>query len=94
MYLRKEDCVRVCHLREKEVVNCCNCKVLGCVADVEIDSCTGCVRALVVPGQGKWCGFWGREEEYVIPWCCVKKIGPDIILVEIQEKECLGKEKD
>jgi sporulation protein YlmC with PRC-barrel domain len=39
------------------------------------------------------CGIFGREKEYVIPFCDVKQIGDDIILVEIRtlkdaEKTC------
>ena len=72
--------MRLCELREKEVVNVCNGKCLGSV-----------VEALIVPGPGKFCGFFGTDCEYVIPFACVKKIGPDIILVEIKEEKFLQK---
>ena len=32
-------------------------------------------------------GCVGREFELHIPWCKIVKIGPDIILVDIEEKE-------
>ena len=83
--------MRIYDLREKEVVNMCNCRILGCVVDLEFDTCTGCIRALIVPGPSKLCGFWGRASEFVIPWKCVRQIGPDIILVEVDEKEVLVK---
>ena len=50
-----------------------------------------CDRALIVPGPGKFCGFFGTDSEYVIPFACIKKIGPDIILVEIKEEKFLQK---
>ena len=83
--------MRICDLRQKEVINICTCRSLGCVNDADIDSCTGCVVALIVPGPGKLCAFLGRDTEYIIPWKCVKQIGNDIILVEIDEDECKKK---
>ena len=57
--------------------------------DLEIDLCRGCMDAIIVPVPGKICGLWGAEKEYVIPVECIKKVGPDIILVEISEERCL-----
>jgi len=50
---------------------------------VEFDACTGCITHLIVPGPGCLCGIFGREKEFVIPFCDVRQIGADIILVEI-----------
>ena len=72
--------MRICELRDKEVINVCSGRKLGCA-----------VEALIVPGPGKICGFFGTDCEYVIPFCCIRKIGPDIILVEIQEEKFLQK---
>lgn len=83
--------MRICDLRQKEVINICTCCTLGCPIDVVIDDCTGCVLFLIVPGPGKLCSFLGRDTEYVIPWNCIKQIGCDIILVEIDEEECRKK---
>ena len=78
--------MRLCELEEKEVINACDCKRLGFVADLIIEECTGRIESLIVPKSGKLCGFFCDGEEYVIPYACVKKIGPDIILVEIHER--------
>ena len=82
--------MRLCELREKEV-NVCDCKRLGCVVDVDIDIKDGKVLAIIIPGPGKICGFLGTDCEFVIPWHCIKKIGPDIILVEMHEDKFLQK---
>ena len=66
--------MRICELREKEVINICNCKRLGCVVDIEMNICDGCVEAIIIPGPGKICGFLGTDSEYVIPFSCIKKI--------------------
>lgn len=81
--------MRLCELREKEVINTCNCKRLGCVADVSLNLCNGCLESIIIPGPGKICGFLGSDSEYIIPFECIKKIGEDIILVEICEEKFL-----
>lgn len=85
----KEEKIRFCAFRNKEVINMCNCKRLGCVTDLLIDVCSGCIEAIILPGPGKICGFLGYDAEYVIPYQCIRKVGSDIILVEIQEDKCL-----
>lgn len=81
--------MRLCELRDKEVINSCDCKRLGCVVDIEIDVCKGKIEAIIVPGPGRICGFLGSDSEFVIPFECIKKIGEDIILVEICEEKFL-----
>ena len=76
---------------DKEVINMCSGRRLGCIVDAEINICTGEVEAVIIPGPGKICGFLGTDCEYVIPFACIRKIGPDIIIVEIQEEKFLQK---
>ncbi len=83
--------MRLFELRRKEVINTRTCCSIGCVSDIDIDCQTGCVNALVVPGPGKFCWFFGRDTEYIIPWRCVVQTGPDIILVDIDEEKVLKK---
>lgn len=80
--------MRLCELRQKEVINICTCSSLGCVIDVEMNVQNGCITALIVPGPGRFPSFWGREHELTIPWKCICQIGDDIILVEIREEDC------
>lgn len=80
--------MRLCELRQKEVINVCSCSSLGCVIDVEIDEKKGCITALIVPGPGRFSSFWGRDHEFIIPWRCICQIGDEIILVEINEENC------
>lgn len=84
--------MRVCDLKQKEVINTCTCRSLGCPADVEFDCQTGCLTALIVPSPGRFCSLFSRESEYVIPWECICQIGDDIILVNIKEEKCFHKE--
>ena len=55
------------------------------IDDLIIDDCKGCIEALVVPEGGKWCNFWRWNRVYHTI-SCIKRIGPDLILVEIHRK--------
>ena len=61
-------------------------RVRGMLARVELPE--GTVTAIIVPGPCRFMGLWGRRDDYVIPWCCVKRIGPDIVLVDIKPEDC------
>ncbi len=72
-----------CELRTKEVINVCDGARLGLICDLELDLCTGCLIAVIVPGQPRCFGLLRGGEELVIPFTKLKKIGEDVILVEI-----------
>ena len=80
--------MRFCELKQKEVINICSCRSLGCIDDLDIDLKSSEISAVIVPGPGKVCGLFGRDTEYIIPWKCIKQIGEDIILVEVKEEQC------
>ena len=69
-------------LREREVVNILDGKRLGLASDLEIEADTGKIKAIIVPGPGKFLWMFGKSEEFVIPWERIKKIGVDVILVD------------
>ena len=85
----KDGIMRLCDLREKEVINTCNCRRLGCVVDLIVDMNKGCVQAIVVPGPGRFGGLFGHDSEFIILFECICKVGPDIILVDICEEKFL-----
>ena len=72
--------------RQKEVINISDGRRLGFVNDVEINLESGRIEAIVIPGGGRIFGFFGKDNEYVIPWERIKKIGEDIILVDMDER--------
>ena len=71
---------RVTELRCKEVINITDGQRLGFVSDVEVQLPEGKVLALVVPGPCRFFGLFGRKDDFVIPWNCIRRIGSDIIL--------------
>ena len=75
---------RFSSLKCKEVVNICDGARLGFVTDVEVDIKNGRIVAIIVPGPCKFFGMIGRRDDFVIPWNCIRQIGDDIILIEVE----------
>ena len=80
--------MRLCDLKLKEVINECTCRKLGFITDIEFDQCTGQICAVIVPENCKGFNFFAKESEFVIPFKCIRQIGSDIVLAEIDEKAC------
>ena len=72
---------RIAQLRCKEVVNESDGALLGCVNDVEIDTKSACLVAIVIYGRLRLFGLLGRAPDTVIPWANIRLIGEDTILV-------------
>lgn len=72
-------------LRYKEVIDIHTGFRLGYVCDAEFDDAEGRFCSLVTPGRAKLFGLLGREDDYVLPWGSIVRIGSDIILVELKE---------
>ena len=89
--IKKSDSMRICELRQKEVINICDGARLGIVCDIEFNLCTGCITHIVVAGPCRFLGILGRESEYVIDLCHIKQIGEDVILVEVNVEKCIVK---
>ncbi|MFU0826634.1 MAG: YlmC/YmxH family sporulation protein [Lachnoclostridium sp.] len=83
--------MRMCELKNKEVINCRDGERLGYICDLEIDIHTGIVVRLIVPGPCKIWGILGRDQEYVIDYTCIKQIGADVILVDVDAEKALVK---
>ena len=83
---------RLQDLRNKEVIDVFDGKRLGFVCDCELDICSGRLTAIVVPGMSGPFGWFGKNNEYVIPWCNIKKIGEDLIIVDTRRRN--GRESE
>lgn len=75
-------------LKCKEVICVSDGQRLGFISDVLVKVPEGCVTALIVPGPGKCMGLLGHQHDYVIPWSSICRIGPDIVLVDIDPNTC------
>lgn len=75
--------IKISELRAREIINIIDGRRLGAIKDIDIDLSQGKISALILPGSSRALGFWGKEEEFLVPWENIIKIGIDVILVEI-----------
>ena len=72
---------RITDMHDKEVINVCDGTRIGCVDDVEVDTCTAQLVSIVVHGRPKCMGLLGHDEDIVISWKEIEVIGEETILV-------------
>lgn len=77
--------IKASDLTEKEVVSIIDGKKIGMIMDFEVDLEKGKINAIIIPESGRLMGLFGRELEYEISWNQIKKIGEDVILIEIRD---------
>ena len=83
--------MRICDLRQKEVINVGDCQRIGYVCDMIFDLQCGKIESIIIAGPCKMFGFIGRDNEFVISLDCVCGVGEDVIFVQIKQEECLRK---
>lgn len=69
--------------KQKEVISVNDGKILGFVVDVHADFESGEINSIIVAKTGKLFGSIVGKNNLTIPWNKIKKIGEDVILVEI-----------
>lgn len=79
---------RISDMHEKEVINISDGKRLGFVDDLEVDTCTAQITALVIKGCGHLFGLLGRTPDIVIQWKDIEVIGDETILVNFACPSC------
>ncbi|MEH7375772.1 MULTISPECIES: YlmC/YmxH family sporulation protein [Bacillaceae] len=79
--------VKISEFQIKDVVNVSDGKRLGNIGDIEINLTTGKIDAVVISGSGRVLGFFGKDDDVVIPWKNIIKIGQDVILVRYKGSE-------
>jgi YlmC/YmxH family sporulation protein len=77
---------RAGELRQKEVINIRDASRLGFVSDVEVSLEKGEIESIIVPGKTRFFNF-GKSGDYVIMWDKIKKIGEDVILVDVKDED-------
>lgn len=80
--------LRFTQLQCKEVICVTDGRRLGFISDVLVEVPEGQICAIIVPGPCRLFGLLGRQEDFRIPWSCIRRIGPDIVLVDIKPEDC------
>ena len=75
--------IRVSDIMEKEIINVKNGKRMGFITDIDMDVNDGKIISFSITGDGGR-GFFSRgNEQQVILWSDILKIGCDTIIVNI-----------
>lgn len=71
----------------KKIINIYDGGILGTVGDSDliIDPITGEIESMILPNKGNLMNVWFDKQQLVIPWEAVKKIGTEVIVVEIDD---------
>ncbi|MBO8170963.1 MAG: YlmC/YmxH family sporulation protein [Bacillaceae bacterium] len=71
----------------KEIVNLDNGERVGVVSqsDLEVHPESGEIESIILPGTG-FLGLGRKRDDVVIPWKAIRKIGPEMIIVELKQR--------
>ncbi len=80
--------MRLSELSGKEIVDIKRAERLGVLGqtDLEINEQTGQINALIIPSI-KWFGLKRQGQDIRVPWQHIKKIGADMIIIDIANYE-------
>jgi YlmC/YmxH family sporulation protein len=78
--------MRLSELIGKDMINIQNGGRLGMAADSDlvIQDSTGKIESIILPGRGGLLGAWDRDA-LTVPWSAVKKIGSEVIILDLDE---------
>ena len=80
--------IKFTDLQCKEVICVNDGRRLGFIKDIQLGIPEGEVLGIVVPGPCRMLGLLGHRDDYLIPWRCIRRIGPEIVLVDAKMEEC------
>ena len=73
--------IRISEAKMKEVINIVNGERLGYIYDFEIDLEKGVIVAMIMSGSPKGLSLFVKQNDIIISWNEIVKIGQDTILV-------------
>ncbi|MFT9847804.1 YlmC/YmxH family sporulation protein [Aneurinibacillus sp. REN35] len=79
--------MRYSELGGKEIIDLDNGERMGVVgqSDMVIDPASGKIESIILP-TGSLLGLGRKKEEVMIPWKAIRKVGSEMIIVEMKEK--------
>ena len=82
---------RIGDLRNRDVISMRDGVRIGLLGDVELNTESAMLEAIVVYGRPRFFGLFGHEEDYVIPWRDIRMIGEDAVLVDFTPQKRVQK---
>lgn len=79
--------MRMVELSGKQIINIANGVCLGMVgeSDLTVELSSGRIQAIIVPRRSNPINFWVEKQCLIIPWEAVKKIGTEVIIVDLDQ---------
>jgi YlmC/YmxH family sporulation protein len=79
--------MRLSQLSGKEIIDIENGERMGMVgqADLLINENTGTIESMILPSSS-FLGMGKKRDEIVIPWQSIRKIGPEMLIIELRQR--------
>ncbi|MDD2497072.1 MAG: YlmC/YmxH family sporulation protein [Desulfitobacteriaceae bacterium] len=79
--------MRLSELIGKKIINVYDGGILGTVGDSDlvIDPFSGEIESIILPNKSNLINVWFQKQQLVIPWSSVKKVGSEVIVVDLDE---------
>lgn len=72
------------NIKNKEIINIYDGKSLGFVYDIEVNLKLGTIEGIIVPEERSFFNIFGKGNgDRIIKWKDIKRIGDDVILVDV-----------
>ena len=77
--------MRLSHLTGKEVINLSDGARLGIIDECELtfDCKSGRIHTILLPNRNSLLSFFSENKITTIPWQSIKRIGDDVIIVDL-----------
>ena len=75
--------MRLSDLQNKSIINLVDGKNLGNIIDVNIND-NGSINGLIVEKRRFLISFFSGKKDLIVKWDSIKKIGEDVILVNLE----------
>lgn len=81
--------MRLSKLSAKEIIDLDYGERIGMVGELDflIEESTGAIDSMILPASRGFFGLKQGHEEIVIPWFGIRKIGTEMMIVELRQKE-------
>jgi YlmC/YmxH family sporulation protein len=79
--------MRLSELEGKEMINLYDGGRLGTIreSDLIIEPECGEIESIIIPSRSNFFNLWSERREMVVPWNTVKKIGSEVIIVDLDQ---------
>jgi YlmC/YmxH family sporulation protein len=79
--------MRLSELEGKEMINLYDGSRLGTIGDSDmiIDPESGEIESIIIPHRSNFFSLWTDRQEMVVPWETVKKIGSEVVVVDLDQ---------